>query len=546
MERETPTSWHLGCVGFALCTLGFVAAMNQHTPFRGEHWALIEYVLNGSSFWDQVQRVSHFVCFSDKRFQPLAFFPTMGSYLLFGTHFVDHYLLSIGLHLVLTYCFLKLLSVLRREIEPDRRNLFVRYPLEASLFLVLYPFVDLMTWSFYHYVQWALLLGAISVACFIEGIFSDSRKESVAVGLALIATLIYEPFLSYLFVYFLVGLVRQIKKKGKFPWAATFCLAVLVPIYYAQFSTYVAKVASYSDKQLSMVTAPIPIKLFYLVHKIALLGFNGLWSSMTFVLASKRETYEYALPKVIAPYLIERDTFLYLPDSLLSLVSIAMLVGVSFLGYLFYRRWRTHPRTLAVSAIYFMCMLGPVLLVAWGRPVIRSISVSLQFRYFTLMAVFGLIFVVEGLRYLAGRRIYESVLLLLIVINAFNAIAHGNLVRFDMQEVGAYVTQRLQSGLKGKSLVRSVDGALINLEIPVRQWSNAPFQYNAQKCIAEFTQAPVEPTARLHSLPSNALSETRALSADLILEWLIVAFGLGFLVDRVTRLFPRRWILRSQ
>ena len=79
------------CVGpmivFAVLLLFGVVVVNRHTPFRAEHWSLLYSFLQSGTWIEQLQRTADFVCFSVHRFQPLAFFPVVASYVVFKTRF---------------------------------------------------------------------------------------------------------------------------------------------------------------------------------------------------------------------------------------------------------------------------------------------------------------------------------------------------------------------------------------------------------------------------------------------------------------------------
>jgi hypothetical protein len=154
--------------------------------------------------------------------------------------------------------------------------------------------------------------------------------------------------------------------------------------------------------------------------------------------------------------------------------------------------WR-HRRVLQWSrtriyVLYFLALLGPFLAITWARPVARDVSIAFQFRYVLVGLGPLVVLALEGLRKSLGpgrQRAYLSLMMLLVVINVLNTLKHGFFVREDMSHATAFVEDLEARGLSRDEIVTETTNALTALQIPSDQ-ERFYFDYNAQKCIAEW------------------------------------------------------------
>lgn len=468
---------------FSIYTLLYVAAINADSPFRGEHWALLYGYLHSRDWGNAVANVSSFVCFGVKRFQPLAFFPAILSYILLGTNFLAHQLLSVLLHVLYTLVFLQLLNWLRTGETAFSVYRLRDFPLEAALFLVFFSTSDVLTWTFFHYIQVATILGMAAFLMFIDG------KKHLAYALVAGATLIYEPFYS-LAIGFVLWEIRQSYRKKHPPPVSFWGLLLLVggigAQYFSQYSGYVNQIASHNEIQRAMVETSIATKAFASLNKFVVLVLTLLYSASFPTLAVKKQIYELHTFPWIERGTYDYYTFTYLSDRTVWLTAAAGALLAGAVVWLVHTRKKngvTNP-----GAPYLYCGIAFLLfaVIAWGRPVVRDYAIAFQFRYAMIGAALIVAVGLEILRWRLPASIYAGTLLVLIAINNYSYFRQGELVAKDMGDLASYVSQMREKGESSDAIVDKMASAFAGVTIPVANPDNELFTYNAQQCVVEW------------------------------------------------------------
>jgi hypothetical protein len=482
-------STQLSLLLFSCYVLASVVFLNRNTPFRGEHWALLYSYVHSSGFLERMRNVSEFVCFGVQRFQPLAFFPAALTFQLFGSHFWLHYVFSVLLHLGYTYAFLRLVDRLRREpSETPRQNLFLTYPLEAALFLVAFPAADVLLWSFFHYVQIAILLATLSLSFFLD----DKRhSKSIAYALIFVASLIYEPFLSLVACYALWG-IAETRIKRRFPlhclWPILFLL-LIIPKYYTQYSAYRQQVASYNQIQSDMVMVPFLEKAWFCFEKLQLMIVTTLYNLGFPTNAVRKNIYEMPIVPLMKNGLYDFHSFTYLLPAYQNGFAVGFTVVLGLLAALYWKKRKLILSSHQALALLYGCAVsGPFLAITWARPVVRDVSIAFQFRYLLVGLAPLVCLLLEGLFRAFGplrRPWYAGMIVTLILINSLNTLKHGFFVREDMADLISFVDELKARSLSSDEVVTQTTNAMTALKIP-----SDPklfyFDYNAQKCVAEW------------------------------------------------------------
>ena len=469
----------------------WISWKNRLTPFRGEHWAFLDYYLRADSLKEAISNVASFNCFGATRFQPLGFFPTLFPYLLFGMNFFFHYLFSLGLQIVLTWIFLLLMDGLRNDFKGKPRLLFDEYALEASLFLVLFPAADVLLWTFFHYIQTALILGYGSIYLFLKNKYEFNRQKLLSLALLIAASLIYEPFIVVMAFYLGFTLYALYRKKMKNIIPALIpllFLGLIFPSYYRQFkpsaTNLIPIVGTFLNTQLhtghnALIGAPgATNRILFGFYNLIGMIINIFHSIFFPYQALKVNIYEFFVP-----------AFLKGRGLLLAAISTTILVvAIGFFLKLDLKKKRlpgTHHLFIFLSAC------GMFYLISWGRNEDGNFaSVQLRYAYLILPALFCLfVDLVYRLTQRETLPLYSTVLAMLIFINLGNTLQHGIRVREDMEEVRTFVGELKNKNLKPKQITETVMQAYEKVQIPFRR-ENMFFVYNARGCISSYLENP--------------------------------------------------------
>ena len=468
--KESLAKDRIGIVtlGLSLALLVTIAFLNRHTPFRGEHWALLYTYVNAPDWMKRFELISHFACFGVTRFQPLGFFPQVVSYQLLGAAFFAHYLLSISIHVVQTYLFLKLLDRFRSD-SSDTRSVFNRYPMEGALFLVLFPGTDVLFWTFFHHVQLATLLASASLLVYLTPSSSYGRRL-LAFALMIAATAIYEAFLPGVVVYLAVEGSRFCRRERS-AWLGTALLVVSVAAFGVKYGLQYSQLERSQWLSVPLMTRAMR-SVDYTLLALAVFVSNSIWPTA----AWRGEIYTLAIPSAIQT----------VPFALFSLGT-----GISFCLIFLVVKRKTPSKTSSLYALCLACAVGILFLIVWARSFEGPVASSAQFRYaFVIMPCLVAVALDVAYRLLAGRWrfMYGAALAVLIAVNALATLRHGLRLRDDMEDMTDYVETLKKEGFTANEIVTDVTRRLATARLPLspRSIPRLEFLLNGDGCAEEW------------------------------------------------------------
>jgi hypothetical protein len=431
---------------FSFAVLILMMVLNFSTPFRGEHWSLLLTFLRSEGLIQKFHNISEFACFGVTRFQPLAFFPLILAYLAFGLQFWGHILCAIVLHLVYTYFFLRIFHLGEEKFSRPlgARSLFITYPFEAALFLVLFFGADVLTWNFYLYLELACVFAFGATAYFWEP--PENSQKYVPYAVIAIAAFFYEPMLMWIPGLLLFG-AKGIKERL---WGAG-VLALTLFAMYVRYSSLpiVSLVPAYQKFVFALVKFFSALSVYF--------------SNLLFpTSAVAGNIYEIAIP------------FWF------SIWGLPVGIGVViWLGLYFSRKKR-------LSLFLLLTLTLAFLFIAWPRTE-NSLYLLKQFRYFYFMSGLLLPLFLWKLK-IALRKIrygYPLFLTYLILIHGVRSVEHALRVRHSMQPLQEFIEIEKAKGQGDDTTVLAVAHALRTRSVPVSP-ENFRIIYNANSCLAEW------------------------------------------------------------
>ncbi len=442
-----------------------IPIIQKDTPFRAEHWALLYVYSMSNSFTEFLFNIANFVCFGDNRFQPLAFFVPSLSYSIFKLSFFFHYVVSVILHIILVIRVLNLLHLLREGTFKKKEPLFFLYPIESALLLVLFCCVDVITWTFFQYVQVATILSSYSLYYYIKKIYENQFRNSInSYLLILLSSLIYECYISLFTLYVIVDGVYFFSRKRR--TGIDFLVSLITLLIFS--SIYLTKYFVYSKQARSLWDW-----LYYLPSMGArFVNFLATILSSIFLPSTAKVNKIFELPMVS---FISSRTYL----------AWILIVFVIFILITFFNVQKQKFNHLQ-KLTFFMC-IGVICGVFFsiGMAKFKELDYSVvQFRYcYSIIPFFFsvFLFLIYSLIPIKIRCIYSIVLFILIGINSWSTINFNYTLRRNIKELTDYVNVLKASGNSSTRIVFNLVEAISERKIKTSK-STEIFIYNAASC----------------------------------------------------------------
>lgn len=455
---------HLYLVPLSILFLFLLAFRIQDVPFRGEHWAMLYTWIKSGDWYAGLSRVINIEYFGDHRFQPLNSAPMILGYVLFGMSFLPYYLISIFIHIFLALGVLRLKDVFQGIPRTSFKNLIFKYPLEFSVFLVLFSSFEVLFWTYFHYIQIATTLGVFALGWFLEDKTPGKRVQAYLA--VVLAALFYEPILCELAVFLGVNGWDQHKKKNRllvsdFLLPAAFLLLigsqylsgtvskpVSVPPDVSQFNGILLQ-AGHKD----LFEAPGAFfKPLFLLYNFFLLVVHVFKTSAFPSYANRTNIFEM-MP--IPPAVEAQLPFL--------MGGTILIFGLCAFSSLF-RKWlHERGRVLVVTSLVCFLCVGVII---WGRPGAGHYA-SVQFRYGFVLVPFLFVIALELLeRFTFSKKVYALVLGYLFLVNAASSVLHAERLVKSFSPLSDLIVRERSEKRTSDEVVEKVSKGLMDYSIP--------------------------------------------------------------------------------
>lgn len=473
--------FHYLVLGLVLASLFFIAWINAETPFRGEHWAMLYAFVKSPDWKQKIWNMINIEYFGDHRFQPLNSLPMVLGYLVFGVWFLGYYFASVAIHAITAIGFVKLLDLLR-----NGRGRVLDYPLELSFFLILFPCIDVLLWSYFHYIQIAVTLALFASYFYFKNFSRPGLQKYLAYLLILLAALIYEPLLVLLFLFIAINFFYWLYSKRN-----SLIFETVVPLICA-----LGLASQYIGERLSSpITIPPNVSVLNGIRLLT--GHDALFSAplatnkFVFLLYNWLLVIVNIFRGVFLPATSHKTNLYELQNTqelfgqFLPIVSILFLIfAAAFLAALWKRR-----ALLQSSVLLHTYLLAATTLIfgviCWARPGAGNYS-SVQFRYAFVILPFLFAFLLDVCFKLSQQRLaYSVVLLVLISFNLSSSLNQGVRLKREMQPLTQHVRALKHRGLPKDVVVLETARAIHDYLIPV-QGNDVFVIYNGRGGLTKF------------------------------------------------------------
>jgi hypothetical protein len=454
-------------------TVMFVSALGllcvpfvlSDTPFRGEHWAMLYVFSKSPTLGVKLERLINMELFGDHRFQPLNSVPMMLSYLAGGFHFAAHYLISVALHLFFVTAALQWLFLMKFGRLGKVREIYASHPLEAALLFVLFVACDVVTWTFFQYIQIAVSLALLSISLYFAHWNETGPRKFIPYALLFTAILIYEPLVVILGLFVLGRLVT-----GKKGWQEA-GLGILILVFFA---------SRYWGAPLGKAIT-VPGNVSRLNGILLITGHDALFEApfafnkVIFVL------YNYVLAvcnlalAIIWPTEANKVNLYELPNlqalfgASLPYVSALIFALIISLGAGVYIQKRALGRVFYHYLFAFLAFSGIFTVICLGRPEAGHYS-AVQFRYAFVLSTFFLLPLLDlfyRLNPVSKRWIYSALVLFLIGSNLASSLNQVLRLRKDFHTLSSYVRDLKIQGLTDEQIALTTSHTLHDFALAV-------------------------------------------------------------------------------